>query len=118
MINKLCQLWGTFRFLATYLNFYTSAFILFFSMVGAYDTLQAWLRTAMNWDLRIWQYFVVVGVLLTAGLIFERRITIPNVFLFWNKMWYDTPNEMKDDILRVEKKVNKIMNKFGIEDED
>jgi hypothetical protein len=116
--------WGKLRFMYSYAVFYVGLIQLILVAVVAYNTtLRPWLVTYLGWDITLWQYGIVLGVIVIAGMALEFIFGIPALITVSNEQMYKHDSPIKSDFIEVKKKqaemdekINKIMEKLGIEE--
>lgn len=114
--------WGRFRFMYSYAVFYVGLIQLVLVAMVAYNTtLKPWLVAYLGWDITLWQYGIVLGVIVIAGMALEFVFGIPALIAVSNEQMYKHDSPIKTDFVEVkkqqaemEKKLNKIMEHLGI----
>jgi uncharacterized integral membrane protein len=115
--------WGRFRFMYSYAVFYVGLIQLVLVAMVAYNTtLKPGLVAYLGWDITLWQYGIVLGVIVIAGMALEFVFGIPALIAVSNEQMYKHDSPIKTDFVEVKKKqeeidgkLNKIMEHLGIE---
>jgi len=115
--------WGKFRFMYSYAVFYVGVLQLVLVAAVAYNTtLKPWMVEYLGWDITFWQYCLVLGIILTVGMLLEFALGVPALIAISNEQMYKHDSPIKSDFIDVkrkqkelEEKLDKIIAKMGIE---
>ena len=114
--------WGQFRFMYSYAVFYVNLIQLVLVAAVAYNTtLKPWVVTYLGWDIALWQYCIILAVLVTIGMVLEFVFGIPALIAVSNEQMYKHESPIRTDFAEVKRKqteiegkVDKIMDRLGI----
>lgn len=115
--------WGKFRFMYSYAVFYVGVLQLVLVAAVAYNTtLKPWMVEYLEWDITFWQYCLVLGIILTIGMLLEFALGVPALIAISNEQMYKHDSPIKSDFIEVktkqkelEEKIDKIIVRMGIE---
>lgn len=116
--------WGKFRFMYNHAVFYVGAIQLVLIAAIAYNTtVQPWVTQYLGWSIHFWQYCVVLGAILVAGMVLEFTFGVPALIAVSNEQMYKHASPIKADFAAVQKKqaeieakLDKVMKHMGIEE--
>lgn len=110
--------WGRLRFMYGHAVFYVGAIQLSLVAAMAYNTtVQPWVSQYLGWDMRFWQYCLILVAVLAVGMVADFIFGVPALIAVANEQQYKHESPIKRDLTAVNKKVDRIMKHLGIEGE-
>lgn len=106
--HALGAAWGNLKLVAQHAGIYIQVMILGFTSVSAYAVISQWLL-GMGVQLRFWQFAMMAGALIAIATLFEWRFGLPSSFISWNRQWWDHRNPMREELKRINAKLDEIV---------
>ncbi len=99
--------WGNLKLVAQHTNLYIQIFILSFSGIAAYGVLSGQLHE-WGYVFPFWLFATVVLIVLFTLAFLEWKLSLPSVFISWNRQWWDHKNPLRKEVKELHKKLDEI----------
>jgi hypothetical protein len=102
--------WGRLLLAAGQISMVISLVTLSFAGVAAYPTVKGWV-SMIGWDITLWQFGLIIVVIIGASLIFAWMFGMKSYFNQWNDQFWNHDNPMRLKLEALEKKIDELTKK-------
>ena len=111
--EKVGMGWGGFKAIISSASGYASWISLAMQSVVLYTVLTPYMQTR-DIEIPFWCFALMLVALAITVMLFEWKVTIPSAMKFTNSQQYKHDNPIRHDIERLQKDMDKIKEKLGV----
>lgn len=105
--------WGNLKLVAQHTNLYIQIFILGFSGIAAYGILAGQLHE-WGYKLPFWLFALAVLIILFTLAFLEWKLSLPSVFISWNRQWWKHKNPLREEVEGLHQKLDEIKDAIDV----